>query len=345
MDVFLRNRILVDGDIVYGGDIKGMRFAEITGEIIQESLEPLDFSVSDFSAGGEYIRVKARKSLALEPGSYDVLVMKSKSELTLSSGDYYLNRLLIGNDVRVLLDLTEGPIYVYVVEDMIVKGRTIMSIVSEEGAADQVFFVIKGDRGSKEEEEEEEEFEAGTDSGQEISLPEDWRLSVSKIGPGAKFLGTVIAPNSRFWVQPKAEVEGALYAKLLSLGVNSRLTRPSTESMEGEEALLASALGNLAATGLPKSFELAQNYPNPFNPSTTISYAIPEGENVITRLAIYNIRGQLVRELVDEIQNPGIYRVEWDGRDQHGRQVASGVYIYHLQAGDFVQTRKMVLLK
>ena len=346
MDVFIHNRMLIDGDVVYGGDIKGGQRAEITGSVIQESLTPLEFSVSDFSAGGEYVRLKGRERLNLEPGSYDVLVMKSKSELTLSNGDYYFNRLLIGSGANVLFDLTEGPVHVYVVEDMVVKSKSTMSIVSEEGKADQVFFLIKGDRKAKgEEEEEEEEFEPGADPGLQISLQADWRLSVSRIGSGAKFLGIVIAPNSRLWVQPKAEVEGALYAKLLSLGVNSRLSRPSAEPVEGEEALLSSARSSSSAPRLPKAFALAQNYPNPFNPSTSITFAVGGGESVSVRLAVYDIRGRLVRTLVEGNKTPGSYSVDWDGRDSQGRSVASGIYFYRIKAGVFEQTRKMVLLK
>lgn len=97
---------------------------------------------------------------------------------------------------------------------------------------------------------------------------------------------------------------------------------------------------------LPKAFLLAQNYPNPFNPSTTISYAIPEDNGqVAVRLNVFNIRGQLVRTLVDQSQGPGTYNVNWDGADSRGRRIGSGVYFYRLVAADFVSTRKMVVLK
>jgi hypothetical protein len=99
-------------------------------------------------------------------------------------------------------------------------------------------------------------------------------------------------------------------------------------------------------TYLPKAFALAQNYPNPFNPSTTISYSIPETSNQVgVKLSVFNIRGQLVRTLVDQTQGAGTYNVNWDGTDDRGRQIGSGVYFYRIQAGDFVSTRKMVVLK
>jgi len=113
-----------------------------------------------------------------------------------------------------------------------------------------------------------------------------------------------------------------------------------------EEALFRLALyGDSGPARLPKVFSLAQNAPNPFNPATTISYGVSEGNSVHVTLKVYNIRGTLVRTLVDEVREPGTYSVFWDGKDEKGRQVASGVFFYRMQAGDFVQTRKMVLLK
>ncbi len=102
---------------------------------------------------------------------------------------------------------------------------------------------------------------------------------------------------------------------------------------------------SLSAASLPDKFQLLQNHPNPFNPSTSIRYDIPEGENVYTTLSLYNTRGQLVKTLVNGQKGPGSYVINWDGRDENGRMVPSGVYFYRIQAGEFVQTRKMILLK
>jgi len=99
------------------------------------------------------------------------------------------------------------------------------------------------------------------------------------------------------------------------------------------------------SASLPKSFSLAQNRPNPFNPTTTISYEVLEGNGAHVTLTVYNLRGSVVTKLVDDFKEPGSYSVFWDGTDKAGRQVSSGVYFYRLQAGEFVSTRKMVLLK
>jgi hypothetical protein len=94
---------------------------------------------------------------------------------------------------------------------------------------------------------------------------------------------------------------------------------------------------------VPSQFELAQNYPNPFNPGTTIRYALPYQAEV--RLEIYNALGQLVKVLVNKSQTAGIKTVNWNGTNQFGEPVSSGVYLYRLKAGNHIQTRKMMLLK
>ena len=94
---------------------------------------------------------------------------------------------------------------------------------------------------------------------------------------------------------------------------------------------------------LPGDFELSQNYPNPFNPSTKFRYALPEGRNV--KVIVYDLNGRRVAELVNNYQNAGTYEVTWNGKNDSGIQVASGTYIYSIEAGTFTQVRKMVLLK
>jgi hypothetical protein len=94
---------------------------------------------------------------------------------------------------------------------------------------------------------------------------------------------------------------------------------------------------------LPGEYVLFQNYPNPFNPETNISYQLPRAGHV--SLMVFNVLGQVVHKLVDEDQTPGKYLVSWNGIDQTGCPVASGVYFYQLVAGEFRQVRKMLLLK
>ena len=90
-------------------------------------------------------------------------------------------------------------------------------------------------------------------------------------------------------------------------------------------------------------YSLGKNYPNPFNPATTISYQVPRQSTV--RIEIYNMIGQKVRALLNDQKEPGVYKAVWNGRNDSGAQVGSGVYIYRMIAGDFVQVRKMILMK
>src|SRR5262249_9804888 len=105
----------------------------------------------------------------------------------------------------------------------------------------------------------------------------------------------------------------------------------------------AGPIGSVTAAGPSLNNSLAQNYPNPFNPQTTIAFSI--ATRAATHLAIYDVNGALVRTLANEMRAAGPYRITWDGRDDGGRVVASGVYFYKLSAGGFTQTKKMVLLK
>ena len=94
---------------------------------------------------------------------------------------------------------------------------------------------------------------------------------------------------------------------------------------------------------IPQTFSLAQNYPNPFNARTVIRYSLPQDTKV--EITIYNILGRKVKTLVNEYQQAGYKTVIWDGTNQKDRTVASGVYFYKIKAGDFVQPKKMLLLK
>ncbi len=94
----------------------------------------------------------------------------------------------------------------------------------------------------------------------------------------------------------------------------------------------------------PEDYELAQNYPNPFNPSTTIEFTLPVRKTI--RLTIYNSLGQEVRTLINHTPYPaGTHKVVWDGKDNHGNPVPSGMYIYKLVFGNFSKSRKMTLLR
>ena len=121
----------------------------------------------------------------------------------------------------------------------------------------------------------------------------------------------------------------------------------------GFESYSASAFGGFVGSAtdvseinpgqLPEGFDLSQNYPNPFNPVTEIEFSLPKSTDV--RLTIYNMLGQRVTTLVDQYLDAGFYSVDWDGSNDAGSPVSSGVYFYRLSVGEFSEARKMLLLK
>jgi len=94
---------------------------------------------------------------------------------------------------------------------------------------------------------------------------------------------------------------------------------------------------------LPDKFALHQNYPNPFNPVTTLRYDLPE--NSLVNIIIYDLLGRQVKSLINQTQDAGFKSIIWNATNDYGKPVSAGVYLYQIQAGEFVQTKKMVLLK
>jgi len=94
---------------------------------------------------------------------------------------------------------------------------------------------------------------------------------------------------------------------------------------------------------IPIAYTLHQNYPNPFNPITSLRYDLPEQATV--NIIIYDMLGRQVRTLIKQTQDAGFRSVQWNATDSFGNPVSAGMYLYQIRAGEFVQTRKMVLLK
>jgi len=116
-----------------------------------------------------------------------------------------------------------------------------------------------------------------------------------------------------------------------------------TVSDTGEFVLSREALGVEDETLIPEEFALHQNYPNPFNPVTTLRYDLPE--QVTVNIIIYDMLGKEVKTLVNQTQDAGFKSVIWNATNNYGKPVSAGIYLYQIQAGKFVQTKKMVLLK
>jgi len=118
------------------------------------------------------------------------------------------------------------------------------------------------------------------------------------------------------------------------------------DDLEGAETVRFTLPSGGGDTPWVSSYRLHQNHPNPFNPTTTIRYEIPSGAgSVAVSLAVYDVEGRRVRVLVDQSRTGGVQYVEWDGRDDEGRAVSSGIYFYVLRAGNETLTKKMALVK
>ena len=136
-----------------------------------------------------------------------------------------------------------------------------------------------------------------------------------------------------------AVVVGANLGELIA---NARQAQKDYVAAGGAITVLTD-VKQLPNAGIPLTFGLEQNYPNPFNPSTTINFALPKSADV--SLKVYDVLGREVWTLVSERLNAGYQQVVWDGRSALGAQVASGMYIYRITAGEFTSTKKMMMLK
>jgi hypothetical protein len=121
------------------------------------------------------------------------------------------------------------------------------------------------------------------------------------------------------------------------------LTTVTGDSALVEVELVAGAVTGAETNATPRVAVLYQNYPNPFNPSTSIEFSLPARERV--SLKVFDVSGRLVRTLVDGPLSDGIHRYTWDGHNERGASVASGVYFYVLRSESIRQSRKAVLLR
>jgi len=115
----------------------------------------------------------------------------------------------------------------------------------------------------------------------------------------------------------------------------------SQQNMKIQVNLISTETGVENVSQMPRSFGINQNYPNPFNPVTSIEYQLPR--RCFVTITIYNIVGQKVHTLVDEVKDAGFYESIWNGKNDLGISVSSGIYLYHINAGEFRKTRKLIL--
>ncbi len=138
--------------------------------------------------------------------------------------------------------------------------------------------------------------------------------------------------------------EGPRAGESFHLVVDGKMTSESFKWTEFGGIIEVGALSSGGSANImPMEYSLEQNYPNPFNPSTEISFSLPIMSDVT--LEIFNIAGQKMINLVNRRMPAGRHTMQWDSRDRDGHELASGIYLYRLKAGDFTDTKKMILMK
>jgi hypothetical protein len=161
-------------------------------------------------------------------------------------------------------------------------------------------------------------------------------------GPIANLVFQVDDPSTREITIEKVKMERPSHDLVFIYNTRSKPGQIAFDQVEPEFDRISVALSGVSE-GLPTDYALEQNYPNPFNPSTDIQFALPADSKV--SLEIYNVLGQRVNTLVNGEMPAGDHTVTWDGRNSSGGSVSSGVYFYRIQATNFVETKKMMMLK
>jgi YVTN family beta-propeller protein len=280
------------------------------------------------SPGTSDVTVGMRQSRILGPGKYRDISVAGGGTLVLTGGTYNVRNITVGSPgnlvfralcaVRVQGRIATGKLsYIGPALDL---PRT-----STVGASSAAFYV------------------AGTNgkAGKPVDQP-----SAVDIGSLSSIRANFYAPNGTIRFGPISIAAGSFLARDVLVGeavmvsfdsyfMKSASSLPKLEDEESE------------GSQLPLEFDLAQNYPNPFNPSTTIQLDIPQSMTTGVRvtLVVFNILGQVVKELLNEEMGPGRYSILWDGTNNDGRPVASGMYLCRFVAGEFARTNKMMLLR
>ncbi len=176
---------------------------------------------------------------------------------------------------------------------------------------------------------------AGTPEEQIINLPAGGDYDEATIQQ-LENMGLNIQMLQGDFGETDGEVQGVILHKVIEIKTDDATN--GTDSESGDPNTASKVVGEL-----PEGFELAQNYPNPFNPTTTINFSIPTAQQV--SLEIINVKGQVVKTLLDQQMSAGTHAIEWDATNGNGSKVASGVYLYKLTTADDVAVKKMTLMK
>ena len=188
---------------------------------------------------------------------------------------------------------------------------------------------------------------SATATGEGVYKKGDVRTHIFKVNPDPN-ANMFYEDDGKFYVDSDAEGDAFVTLDFVCLSCHNG-TDASKQDMAWAAATfkgvheVATPVAEVATAETPTTYELSQNSPNPFNPETWLTYELPSQTRVV--MTVYSLSGQKVRTLVDEDHTQGRYSVSWDGKDDFGGAVASGVYLCRMDAGTFASVRKMTLLR
>jgi cytoskeletal protein CcmA (bactofilin family) len=322
-DIILKKKNKIIGtaagdDVDNAGTITG-GFTENAGiDIIPLPILP------DLDVHGADVKVGKKKTSTLDPGDYGKVNVEAKGTLKLQSGEYNLYHLKTGEKAVLIIDLTSGqPITINLDKRLVFGKNVVMQLIPPTASTTLITFNI-----------DEDDDDGDNDEGDVVML-----------GEGSRVFGNIIAPETSVEIGPKALFKGAICAENIRVKKGARFVHHNSTAAfpkESEESEIEAS--EVASEQSPvTSYQLEQNYPNPFNPSTKIQFSVLEAG--VVQLSVYNLQGQEVRTLVSGQMNPGSHTINWNGRDNAGKIMPNGVYLYKLQVNGYVETRKMTLMK
>jgi hypothetical protein len=309
----------INGDVTSATSISNS--GTINGTAGVSAVDTEDLPSLSYSAGGLNKTVPSGGSLAVAPGSYNIVTLNSGGTLKLSSGEYFMNELRYsGSEAVIEIDLSSGePVTINVVSNLqLGKEAAIQLLPNGESDSKLVTF-------------------------------NTLQSSTVSFGKEAYLLGSFNAPNAKVTLVKNSQLRGSICANEILIERDCLfLHHDSPGSLPGPGNLPKSSFDEEEergekGEGRVASYELEQNYPNPFNPSTVISFQLPVSSEVT--LSIFNTNGQLVKKLVAGEMNAGRHSLVWDATNDRGERVASGVYLYVIKAGEFTARKKLVLMK
>ena len=303
----------IKGNVKAGGQLALESNVTITGTATgNTSVAWVNLPTLSYGANGVNVTVAKWSSQSLAPGSYGDVKVENDATLFLRNGEYFFKSLEVKDRAVLSIDVTNGAVKINAVARLNFMRSAEMTITPY------------GDLGSS------------------------WvtfnSMADVKVDENARVLGAIVAPWKRVELSKNVFFKGSISAREIVVGEQTTfLYHTSTNKASKENVVASESNAAIEPAAVVTDFALEQNYPNPFNPSTTIRLSVPEAGPVT--LHIYDLRGTLVKTLVSGTLTAGRHQIVWNGKNENGQPVASGMYLYRMQTGRFTQTKQMLLVR